>query len=72
VFGINLILILMKLKGLYWGEILSYINLILMLPFGVRHVKHAVQRGILVTNSTFALGPRKTLIELADRRTFRM
>jgi hypothetical protein len=26
----------------------------------------------LVTNSAFALGPRKTLIELAGRRTFRM
>jgi hypothetical protein len=33
---------------------------ILTLPVGGLHVKHAVQRGILDTNSAFALGPRKT------------
>jgi hypothetical protein len=31
-----------------------------MLPVGGLHVKHAVQRGILATNSAFVLGPRKT------------
>jgi hypothetical protein len=31
-----------------------------MLPFGGLHMKYAVQRGILDTNSAFALGPRKT------------
>jgi hypothetical protein len=36
-----------------------------MLPFGGLHVKRALQRGI-------ALGLRKTLIELAGRRTFQM
>jgi hypothetical protein len=30
------------------------------LIFGGLHEKHAVQRGILITNSAFALGPRKT------------
>jgi hypothetical protein len=29
------------------------------LTLGGLHVKHAVQRGILGTNSVFALGPRK-------------
>jgi hypothetical protein len=32
----------------------------LILPFGGLHMKHAVQRGILGTNSAFALGQRKT------------
>jgi hypothetical protein len=39
------------------------------------HEKHAVQRGIWVPtqHSLWDLGkPRKTLIELAGRRTFRM
>jgi hypothetical protein len=31
-----------------------------MLPFGRLHVKHAVQRELLDTNSAFALGPRET------------
>jgi hypothetical protein len=46
-----------------------------MLPFGGLHVKQAVQRGNLDTNSAFALGSRKlrkNLIKLAGRRTFRM
>jgi hypothetical protein len=37
-----------------------------MLPLGGLHVKQAVQRGNLGTNSEFALGPRKTT-ESLDR-----
>jgi hypothetical protein len=40
----------LKLGGQYYVEILT-------LPVGELHVKHAVQRGILGTNSAFALGP---------------
>jgi hypothetical protein len=42
---------------------------------GGPHVKHAVQRGILVPTPHLFWGqgiPRKTLIELVGRRTFRM
>jgi hypothetical protein len=45
------------------------------LIFGGLHEKHAVQRGIRVPtqHSFWDQGkPRKTLIELADRMTFRM
>jgi hypothetical protein len=46
-----------------------------MLIFGGLHEKHAVQRGICVPtqHSLWDQGkPRKTLIELASRRAFRM
>jgi hypothetical protein len=46
-----------------------------MLPLGGMHVKHAVQRGIWVPTQHLVWDqeePRKTLIELAGRRTFRM
>jgi hypothetical protein len=45
------------------------------LIFGGLHEKHAVQRGIRVPTQHSLWGqakPRKTLIELAGRRTFRM
>jgi hypothetical protein len=45
------------------------------LIFGGLHEKHAVQRGIWVPTQHFLWDqgkPRKTLIELAGRRTFRM
>jgi hypothetical protein len=45
------------------------------LIFGGLHEKHTVQRGILVPtqHSLWDQGkPRKTLIELGGRRTFRM
>jgi hypothetical protein len=46
-----------------------------MLPLGGLLVKHAVQRGIWVPIQHFPWEqgkPRKNLIELAGRRTFRM
>jgi hypothetical protein len=43
----------LTLGGQHLGEILT-------LPVGGLHVKHAEQRGILGTNSAFALEPRKT------------
>jgi hypothetical protein len=46
-----------------------------MLPLGGLHGKHAVQRGIWVPTQHLLWEqgkPRKTLIELAGRRTFRM
>jgi hypothetical protein len=45
------------------------------LMFGGLHEKHAVQRGIWVPTQHLLWDqakPRKTLIELAGRRTFRM
>jgi hypothetical protein len=47
----------------------------LILPLGGLHGKHAVQRGIWVPIQHFLWdqgNPRKTLIELASCRTFRM
>jgi hypothetical protein len=47
----------------------------LMLPLGGLHGKHAVQRGIWVPTQHLIWNqgkPRKTLIELAGRSTFRM
>jgi hypothetical protein len=47
----------------------------LVLPLGGLHEKHTVQRGIWVPTQHLLWGqgkPRKTLIELAGRRTFRM
>jgi hypothetical protein len=35
-------------------------NVEFIASFGGLHEKHAVQRGVLGTNSAFALGPRKT------------
>jgi hypothetical protein len=35
-------------------------NVEVIVSFGGLHEKHAVQRGILGTNSAFAQGPRKT------------
>jgi hypothetical protein len=46
-----------------------------MLPLGGLHGKYAVQRGIWVPTQHLLWNqgkPLKTLIELADRRTFRM
>jgi hypothetical protein len=46
-----------------------------MLPLGGLHVKHAVQRGILVQTQHLLWDqgkPRKTFIKLAGRMTFRM
>jgi hypothetical protein len=43
----------LTLGGQHYGEILT-------LPVGGLYVKYAVQRGILGTNSAFAVGPRKT------------
>jgi hypothetical protein len=46
-----------------------------MLPLGGLHGKHAVQRGIWVPTQHLLWDqgkPRKSLIELAGRRTFRM
>jgi hypothetical protein len=46
-----------------------------MLPFRGVHVKLAVQRGILASTQHLLWDqgkPRKTLIELAGRRTFQM
>jgi hypothetical protein len=48
---------------------------ILKLPSGELHVTHAEQRGIWVPTQHLLWDqgkPRKTLIELAGRRTFRM
>jgi hypothetical protein len=47
---------------------------ILRLPMGELHVNHAVQGGIVATNSAFAPGSRKTTENLhrVGRRTFRM
>jgi hypothetical protein len=48
---------------------------ILMLRSGGLHERHAVQRGICVSTQHLLQDrgkPRKTLIELAGRRTFRM
>jgi hypothetical protein len=45
------------------------------LTFGGLHEKHTVRRGILVRTQNLLWDqgkPRKTLIELAGRRTFRM
>jgi hypothetical protein len=59
---------LMELEGLHRSEIF-------MLPFRRLHVKHAVQRGIWVPTQYLLWDqgkPRKTLVELAGRRTFRM
>jgi hypothetical protein len=47
----------------------------LMLPLGWLHVKHAVQRGIWVPTQHLLWDkgkPRKNLIKLAGRWTFRM
>jgi hypothetical protein len=56
------------LGGLHLGEILK-------LTLGGLHVKHAVQRGIRVPTQRLLWDqgkPRKILIEMAGRRTFRM
>jgi hypothetical protein len=46
-----------------------------MLPLGGLHVKHVVQRGIWVPTQHLLWDQgdsQKTLLELADHRTFRM
>jgi hypothetical protein len=48
---------------------------LLMLQLGGLYVKHAVQRGILVPTQHLLWDegkPRRTLIDLVGRRTFRM
>jgi hypothetical protein len=44
-------------------------NVEVNVSFGGLHEKHAVQRGVLGTNSAFAQGPRKTTIFIVSART---
>jgi hypothetical protein len=74
-------LVHLTLEGFHPNEFQSDIRsgtlrqIFFMFPLGGLHVKHAVQRGIWVPTQHLLCDqgkPRKTLIELAGRRTIHM